>query len=101
MMLIITHRTCSTCPLTLGRLWPRAAEVYLRDKLAHFHLNDGILQLHLQKLRIGGTALAGLNAVGGEDPQHPHVAAHNQLVCKRQKMIIARKKEGEIYMHSD
>lgn len=57
-------------------------QVYLRDKLAHFHLDDGILKLHFQKLGISWTSLTGLIGMWGEDPQHPHVAAHHHLVCK-------------------
>lgn len=59
---------------------PSAAD--LRDKLAHFHLNDGALQVHLKELGVHRRTLARFAAVGGEDPQHAHVAAHHHLVCK-------------------
>lgn len=58
--------------------------LHLRDKLAHFHLDDGVLQVHLQQLGVHGRTLAGFATVGGEDPQHAHVAAHHQLVCKEE-----------------
>lgn len=54
----------------------------LRDKLAHFHLDDGVLKLHLQELGVSHASLAGLIGMWGEDPQHPHVAAHHHFVCK-------------------
>lgn len=56
--------------------------VDLRDKLAHFHLDDGVLQVDLQQLGVQRRPLAGLGAVRGENPQHPHVAAHHHLVWK-------------------
>lgn len=59
--------------------------VYLRDKLAHFHLDDGVLQLDFQKQRLGLASLAGLVlGVWGEYAQHPHVAAHHHLVCREE-----------------
>lgn len=54
----------------------------LRDKLAHFHLDDGVLQVDLQQLGVQRRPLDGLGAVRGENPQHPHVAAHHHLVWK-------------------
>lgn len=38
--------------------------------------------MHLQQLGVHCRTLAGFGTVGGEDPQHAHVAAHHQLVCK-------------------
>lgn len=55
-------------------------EVHLRDKLAHFHLDDGVLKLDFQKLGFRRNPLAGLIAMWVEYSQHPHVAAHHHLV---------------------
>ena len=60
----------------------QVCEVYLRDKLAHFHLDDGVLELDFQKLGLHRNSLAGLIGMWGEYSQHPHVAAHNHLVYK-------------------
>lgn len=35
-------------------------EVYLRDKLANFHLDDGVLQLDLKELGLHRNSLGGL-----------------------------------------
>lgn len=67
---------------TSGGLGPGFVQVYLRDKLAHFHLDDAILKLDFQKLGISWTFLTGLTGMWGEDPQHSHVAAHYHFVCK-------------------
>ena len=58
--------------------------MYLRHELAHFNLDDGVLQLDLQELLVSLalSSRSGRTAVGGEDPQYPHVAAHHHLVCK-------------------
>ena len=59
-------------PLLLG---------YLRDKLAHFHLDDGVLKLDFEEESVRHACLARLIGMRGENPQHPHVAAHHHLVC--------------------
>ena len=56
--------------------------VYLRDKLAHFHLDDGVSELHLQQLGVRLAGLAGFGGVGREHPQHAHVAAHHDLIYR-------------------
>lgn len=56
------------------------SEVYLRDELAHFHLDNGVLKLDFQKLSFHWNSLAGLISMWGEYSQHPHVAAHHHLV---------------------
>lgn len=57
---------------TLARLTSRGlshcVDLHLRDKLAHFHLDDGVLQVHLQQLGVHCATLAGFGPVGGEDP---------------------------------
>lgn len=63
---------------------------YLRDKLPNFHLNNGILKLNFKELCISRATIAQLIGIWGENPQHPHVAAHNNLVCK-----IVNKTEGK------
>lgn len=60
-------------------LW-QVCEAYLRDKLAHFHLDDGVLKLDFQKLGFHRNSLAGLTGMWGEYSQHPHVAANHHLV---------------------
>lgn len=79
-------------PVRLHQGPSHCVDLHLRDKLAHFHLDDGVLQVHLQQLGIHRRTLTAFRAVGGEDPQHAHVAAHHQLVCKEAttaKVIIS------------
>lgn len=55
-------------------------DVYLRDKFANFHLDDGVLQLDFKELGFHRNSLGGLVGMRREYSQHPHVAAHHHLV---------------------
>lgn len=61
-------------------LWVRFA--YLRNKLAQFDLDDGILKLNFKQLGISLTSFNSLTGMRGEDSQHPHVTSHYNFVCK-------------------
>ena len=56
------------------------SDVYSRDKLANFQLDDGILKVDFQKLGFCLYIFAGLTGMWGEYSQHPHVAAHHHLI---------------------
>lgn len=58
----------------------KRSKVHLRDKLAQFHLDDGILKLDFQKLSTCLDVLAGFAGMWREYSQHPHIATNHHLV---------------------